>query len=704
LGIGILTMITGVVSGFAQTAANWKDIKKPVLREVKIQQPKRIELPNGLVIFLQEDHELPLVRGFARIRGGSREESADKIGLSSIYGQAWRTGGTKTRTGDQLDEFLEMRGARIETGGGVDSSSMSFDTLKGDLDPIFEAFVDLLRNPEFREEKIELAKTQLRTGISRRNDNAAAIADREALRVGYGRDSVYARVPEYATVSAVTRADLLAWHKQFVHPNNMMIGVVGDFDSKTMEAKVRKAFGSLPRGTQAPKPSMETPEPKPGIYFVNRDDINQSNIRMVHMGVRRDNPDYYALQVFNEALGGGFSARLFSNIRSAKGLAYNVNGGVGANYDHPGLVRFQMGTKSESTGAAIDALYSEIDDITRKPFTDEELRRSKESILNSFIFRYDSKDKVLAERMALEFYGYPADFIEKYRASVDKVTTADLARVGQKYVGRDKFAIVVVGKSAQFDRQLSTFGTVTPLDIAIPEGAPAKSSGSASASTPEGRALMAKVVEALGGSAKLKSINAVRRVASATMKTPQGEMAVDVDAVEQYPDRAVRKMKTQMGEMTMVFTPDVAFMSMGAMGVRDLPASQKESMTKEMKRDPLFIAKNADDVSYVFTAGGNEKLNGVEVKILNVKADDSDMKWFVDGAGRVVRITRSTVEQGVATEIVTEFSDFKAFDGVTLSTKQVQTRNGELSARSEMKEFQINPTIDPKSFEKPVSN
>jgi zinc protease len=689
----------------AQVKKNWKEITNPPLREFRIQQPKRVELPNGLVIFLQEHRELPLVQGTAIIRGGSREEAASKIGLASIFGQSWRTGGTKTRTGDQLDEFLEMRGATVETSSDVDSSSVTFDTLKQDLDPVFNAWVDLLKNPEFREDKITLAKTQLNTGIARRNDNPAQIADREALRIGYGRDSVYARVPEYATVASVQRQDLLDWHRRFVHPNNMIIGVYGDFDSKAMEAKLRSAFGSMPRGPEAKTPEVEFPEPRPGIYFVNRDDVNQSNIRMVHMGVRRDNPDYYALQVFNEALGGGFSARLFSNIRSKKGLAYSVGGGVGSNYDHPGLVRLQMGTKSESTAAAIEALHEEVDDITRKPFTAEELQRSKESILNSFIFRYDSKAKVLNERMLLEFYDYPADFIEKFRASVDKVTTDDLLRVGRKYVGRDKFAIVVVGKQSDFDKPLSTFGAVSTIDIAIPEGtAPAPASSSSAGTTPEGRALINRVVESYGGAGRLASLAAIRRAGSASMVTPQGAMQIELDAVEVWPDRSVRKMKTQMGEMTMVVTGDAGFMSMGAMGSRDLPPSQRESMSKEIRRDPIFIARQAASGSYVFTAGGAEAVNGVETQVLNVSGGDTgDQKWNVDANGRIVRVTRTSMEQGTKTETVVDFSDFKTIDGVTVPMTQIQTRNGEKAGEVRLREVQLNPTVDPKSFEKPAN-
>jgi zinc protease len=451
-------------------AGNWREIQKLPLRPFVPQQPTRIDLPNGLVIFLQEDHELPLVRGTARIRGGSREEPAAKVGLLAVYGQVWRTGGTKSRTGDQLDDELEARGARVESGAGLDSATLGWDCLKDVFDQDFPTWLELLMSPEFRDEKIALARNQIDTGIARRNDDASQIASREARKLGYGADSPYARVAEYATVAAVTREDLVAWHRAHVHPNNVILGVIGDFDSKAMAATLRKALGAWPRGPALPKVDVPLAEPRPGVYFVQKDDVTQSNIRMLHAGIRRDNPDYFAVEVMNEVFGGGFSARLFSSIRSKKGLAYAVGGGVGSSFDYRGLFQLSMGTKSGSTAAAIDALYEEVDKLLANPATPEELARAKESILNSFVFNFDTKQKLMTERMLYEFHGYPPDFLERYRAGILKVTAEDVARVARAYLHKEKLALLVVGKAQDFDRPLASFGPVTTLDVTIPEG------------------------------------------------------------------------------------------------------------------------------------------------------------------------------------------------------------------------------------------
>jgi zinc protease len=452
----------------AQQNAVLSQIKIPALPAFRPQQPQRVQLSNGMVIFLQVDHELPLIGGTIRVRGGSRDEPADKAGLISMYGDVWRTGGTKTKTGDQLDDFLEARAAKIESGDGADSTSLSFDCLKGDFQEVFRLFLEVLQEPQFREDKITLAKRQMDTVIARRNDDVDSIVGREAVRLAYGPNNPLSRVPEFATVAKVTRDDMVRWHDQTVQPQNIILGIYGDFDPKAMEAQLHQAFDSWPKS----KPFVEAPlafnPASPSIYFVSKDDVNQSSIQMVSLGIKRDNPDYYAVEVMNQVLGGGFASRLFETIRSKLGLAYSVGGGVGTSWDHPGISRFAMATKSATTAESVKAMKSELNRLLTDPPTPEEMRRSKDAILNSFIFNFDDKEKVLAERMRYEFYGYPADFLERYRAGIEKVTVADVNRVAHKYIHPDQLATLVVGNPSELGNQLTSIGPVKTLDITIP--------------------------------------------------------------------------------------------------------------------------------------------------------------------------------------------------------------------------------------------
>lgn len=687
--------------------SNWKQVPIPKLPPFNPPQPKRVELSNGMIIFLQEDHELPLISGFARIRGGSRSESADKVGMVEMYGDVWRTGGTTDLTGDQLDDFLEARAAKVETGGGVDSTTVSFNCLKQDFPDVFKVFLNLLHNPAFREDKLELAKDQMKTGISRRNDDTGSIASRESGFLAYGKENPYAREEEYYTVDAVTKEDFVAFHKKYVHPNNILFGITGDFDSKQMEATLREAFEKWEKGPAAEVPTIEFKSAKPGLYVVDKDDVNQSEIMMVTTGIRRDNPDYFAVQVLNELFGGSFGSRLTADLRTKRGLAYSVGGGVGSAFDHPGVTRLSMGTKSETTAEAIRGLWEEVDGLKKNPPTDEELKRAKDNLLNSFIFHFDSPGKVMRERMAYEFYGYPADFLDRYRTAVEKVTLDDVNRVAAKYLHNDQFAVLVVGNMGEVEKSLKEVGPLTKLDITIPETKPgaetkAAEKPAAAASNTEGKALAAKVLQAAGG-AKVGGIKSVRQVFSATQKTPQGDMQIEAERTTIYPDRSAMKASTPMGEMLRVVTPEVAFMAFGGQS-RDLPGPAKSEMLDAIKRETFCVLQHIDDPNYLFAANGTEKVGNVDAAILDITVNGKPLRWYVDPtSGHVLRVDDTTIGQTGPMKLSIFFSDWKTADGITYASRSVTKQNGEETASAEVKELHVNPQVDPKIFDKPAA-
>lgn len=686
--------------------SEWKKVAIPALPPFKPQEPTRIQLKNGMIIFLQVDHELPLISGFARIRGGSRTEPAAKIGLVDIYGDAWRTSGTAKMNGDQMDDFLEARAAKIETDGGSDSTSISFDCLTKDFNDVFGLFTELLRNPDFKDDKIALSKDQMRSGIARRNDSSQGIAGREAGFLAYGKDNPYVRQPQYWTVEAIQKADLAAWHKSHVAPNNIMLGIEGDFDPKQMEATLRKAFDTWPRGTAISEPAIPLTPAKPGVYVADKPEVNQSEVRMVELGIDRKNPDYFAVSVFNELFGGGFSSRLFSNLRTKQGLAYSVGGGIGSAFDHQGVTRLSIGTKTNTTADAIKGLLEQIDELKTNPPTEAELKRAKDSVLNSFIFNFDTPGKVLREQMTYEYYGYPKDFLERYRTEVDKVTLADVNRLAQKYLKKDQLSILVVGKMSEVEKSLAAFGPITKLDISIPTqpGGAKAAPKAAMASNSEGKALLAKVIQGLGGAEKVKSVNALQMVMTVSQQTPMGAMKMEANAVTDYKLKGTAaKLKTPQGELTIVATPTVAFVAMGARS-QDLPASQSKEQLDEIARDFISVAQHADDPSYTFAAAGTAQVDGKETSVLQFSAGDQKVTWNVDPqTGHVVRASFDGMTQTGPAKVEETYSDWKTTDGITLPTHSVKTANGKELMSYDLTSFTVNPAVDPKMFEKPAA-
>jgi zinc protease len=687
------------VSSATGQVANWKQIPVPQLPAFRPQQPKRIELSNGMVIFLQEDHELPLIDATARIRGGSVNEPANKTGLVDIYGEAWRTGGTKTQTGDQLDDFLEVHAAKVETGGGPDSTTISFSCLKGDLEDVFKAFVDVLQNPEFRAEKIDIARKAMQDAISRRNDEIGEIAHREAVKLAYGPENPYARVPEYSTVGAVDRQDLIDWHGKYVQPNNIILGISGDFDSAAMESRLRAAFESWPKGPAFPKNNIQYHPAKPGYYLVPKEDVNQSNIRMVALGTTRDNPDYYAISVFNEAFGGGFSSRLFNDIRTKRGLAYGVGGGIGTNFGHPGVLQISMGTKSQSTIEAVQAVDEDISDLSKQPISEDEIQRAKDAILNAFIFRLDSPDKILVERMTYEYYGYPPDWLDKYQAEIKKVTAAEVNAVAAKYLHKDQLAVLVVGNTKEFDKPLSSLGEVKQIDITIPQAPEAKEETKPTASNPEGKALAAKVASAMGGLPKLQSIKTVHVNIA---ESDSGAPPAPVDVYIAFPDSMHVDMEIPQGKLTIVASPQAAFMSLPGMGSRSMPPAQKSEMLSQLHHDLIYVAQHVDDPAFTFSAAGTEKIGDVDAAIVDIGGAIPWVRWYVDPkSGYILRQKYKGMGQQGPFEGQSDLADWRTANGITMPYKREGKQNGQQTSTADIKKIELNPQLDPKLFEKP---
>ena len=465
----------------AQESKPWEKIPIPPLHQFKPQQPKRIALKNGIVLFLQENHELPFVSGSVLIPGGSRDEDPAKCGLIDLYGQTWRTSGTEKMNGDAMDDLLESKAAHIETGGDLDSTALSWESLKADTAQVYDLAMDLLFHPKFDQQKLRLAQQQEATGIVRRNDDENQIAGREAVKLVYGANSPYARQPELSTISKVTIDDLQAWHDRTLG-RKLIIAISGDFDPAAMEARLRATFDKLPAAKPNPVRHDDIAGPKPGVYFINKEDVNQSNVEIVGVGLDRHNPDIPSVAMMNDVFGGGFASRLFQVVRTQHGLAYAVGGGLSFAWDHPGTFTAMVMPRSDKTVEAIQRTYDVLNSLVNQPFTDDELKRAKDNILNSFLFRYDTKDKVLAERVRLEFYGYPPDYLETYKTALEKVTVADLNAAAKKYIHPDKYAVLVVGNKSEINPGLDALkmGPVHDIDITIPQpDAPGAGSGEA---------------------------------------------------------------------------------------------------------------------------------------------------------------------------------------------------------------------------------
>lgn len=433
-----------------------RELEYPSLGDIPFPEIRRFELDNGLTVFLAEDPGLPSIQARARVNAGSLWDPAEKVGLSDVGAETMRTGGTGDLSPDELNEALENVGATVESFAGEQSVSVSMFSLAEHIDDVLPLFAGVIRDPRFDQEKVDLAKNQAKSGISRRNDNPQQIAFREVSKKIYGEDSPWARTTEYWTIDAVMREDLVQWHDAYFVPNNTMLAVWGDFDAAEMEAKIRETLGDWESDPGFTKPGLPPVTPDLGreVYFVAKDDVNQSTVLAGHVGeITLDDPDYPAVVVMNEILGGGFSSRLFQTVRTDLGYAYSVFGSYGADYQVPGLFFSGTFTKSESTIAAAEALLDVIESMKTDPPTEEELALAKDSYLNSFVFNFDTKSEVLNRVMTYAANEYPEDFLQTLQENIQAVTAEDVQRVAQEYLHPDQARILVLGKAEDLDRK-----------------------------------------------------------------------------------------------------------------------------------------------------------------------------------------------------------------------------------------------------------
>ncbi|BFM39829.1 pitrilysin family protein [Synechocystis sp. LKSZ1] len=446
---------------------HYDELTFPPLPEITLPAYERYSLPNGLVVYLVEDHHLPLVRGNALFRAGSRWEPAEKVGLAQLTGITMRLGGTQSHPSADLNRLLEQRAAAIETSISTSSGSASFDALSKDTDFVLQLFAEVIQTPAFELEQVALATNQLRGAIARRNDNPSDIASREFSKLLYGAESPYARTVEYSTLGAIQQQNIINFHRTYIRPETTLLGIVGDFDRQQMKALLKKYFGAW-RVTTA-KPNLAPPSASQHnddhIFLADQAHLSQSTVLMGQLGGLAKDPDYPALTVMNGVLS-GFGGRLFNNIRSQQGLAYSVSGSWQAAYDYPGTFLAGGQTRTETTAQFIQSLRAEIKRLQTSPVSPAELTYAKESILNSFIFRFENPGQTLSRLMTYEYYGYPPDFIFDYQRQVKATTIDQIQTVAQKHLRPETMVTLIVGQEKGLQPQLQRLGSpVSTLDL-----------------------------------------------------------------------------------------------------------------------------------------------------------------------------------------------------------------------------------------------
>ncbi|MEW5801832.1 MAG: pitrilysin family protein [bacterium] len=432
--------------------------------QLHFPKAERKQLKNGMVVYLLPDHEIPIVDVTALIRTGSVYEPQDQVGVAHLTGVVMRTGGTTSLSADQLDEELEFHSIYLGTDINRESGTASLSVLTKDLDKGLGLFFDVLRNPAFSQEKVNLAKDKLIESIRRKNDSPQDIAFREFRKLLYQGDP-RGNEPTIEGVKKLTRQDLVNIHERFFHPDNMIVGISGDFCPEEIMEKLEDLTAEWP-ALPAPVPPAPIPPGrtvKSVNYIVKK--IPQSIIVTGGYSVPQNHPDYFAFLILNHLLGGdGFNSYLTEEIRSNRGLAYSVGSFYTGNIDY-GVSGAYCFTNSSTTILATHLIYQILEKMKAGEISPQKLQWAKDSILNKFVFSFSSSEGIVSQLITLEYRGLPSDYLDRYQDLIRAVTMEDLQRVARTYLKPEDNILLVLGDDEHFEQPLNQFGFVNMVNI-----------------------------------------------------------------------------------------------------------------------------------------------------------------------------------------------------------------------------------------------
>ncbi len=450
-----LVAILGLALGQAQEIPDRPEklTFPPLVYDAPNPADYREELESGAIVYIYPDRERPLIDLSVNIRAGSFLDTEGKEGLANLTGHLMARGGIPSKPANELDEELEFLAARLSSSFGGLNGSISLNLLSKDADRGFEILRAVLAAPSFQEDKLALRKTQLLQGLKQRNDDSRNIESRERNFLAYGENFWFNRHTTAASLESIRREDLLAFHHEWVHPRNFIVSISGDFDRDAMLERLDGVFAAWPHpGKKAPPVRQEREYGKSGVYIVDKD-VNQGRVSIMLPGIRWDDPDFYAIQVMNDVLGGGgFTSRITNRVRSDEGLAYSAGSSFPGGSHYPVVFRAGFQSKSRTVAYATSIVLEEIERIAGEPVSAEELLTAKKSFIDTFPNNFASSAQVVSAFAGDEMIGRYArqpNYWAEYRDNIEAVDIAAVQRVAKRRLRLGQVIILIVGQKEE---------------------------------------------------------------------------------------------------------------------------------------------------------------------------------------------------------------------------------------------------------------
>jgi zinc protease len=429
-----------------------------------LPQTQRVVLENGIILYIMEYHELPVVNISALVKTGTIHDPEGKAGLAELTAYVMRTGGTTKLNSAEVDKRLDFMAASASIGMSLESAQVNFSILNENLDKGLDLLAQILIEPAFEQNKFELARQLKNEELRRLKDDPQKLAFREFNRLIYANDP-RGRLSSYKSLANIVRDDLVEFHKNYFLPNNIMFAVSGDITKEEAIKLFSRYFGRWKAKNISSDILSTAQKPDTGIYCINKE-IPQSTIISGKFTTGKSNPDFYAFTVLDFIVGsGGFASRIFSAVRNNEGLAYSA-GSFYRTKPAYGIFGAYAFTKTSSTMKTLSLINSTLENVHTGSVTTQEIEWAKKSINNGFVFSFDTPEQIAWQQMNLEYEKLPADFLTNYRDKIEAVTLKNLNNTAIKYLDTTKNVVLILGDSKNFDKQLKM---TDRLNFIVPE-------------------------------------------------------------------------------------------------------------------------------------------------------------------------------------------------------------------------------------------
>ncbi|MCE9572163.1 MAG: insulinase family protein [Deltaproteobacteria bacterium] len=678
-------------------------VKPP--QKLDLPEVKRFTLPNGLKVLIVKDTRLPIVSMQLAVRAGRADEPRARLGVSEFAADMLVKGTTRRKALD-IAKAIDFVGGGLGVDASFEATIASCKVLTKNTNVCLDLLPDVMLNPSFPTDEMARVREQLLGGVRSRLDDAGTMASIQVQNLLWGNEHVRGWVTDEASVKAITRDDLVAWHKAWFAPDNALLAIAGDVDPAKLEKDLGKAFGGWKKRAVPPHPAYADPKQEGiRIRLVDKPKQTQTQIRIAQLGIRHSDPRFFDSLVWNYTLGGGaFSSRLMKVVRSAGGKTYGASSAFDRNLDRGTFVASTFTRNAEAVNTA-KLVLGEIAKMAKDGPTESEVSDAIANIAGSYAVRFEGADDVTSALLGAELHGFGEEYVENYALRVGKVDAASAKAAAHDILAPDKVVIVMVGDAAELKPLLDKEGWHYDLvkftdPIGGGSGAVAPPPPVDPKAEAAGRAILDDALKAKGGADKLKALKGIDMKASGTI-TGQGQtLDIEIERRFALPDQ-IRVDVTIAHQIQVAYAvAKGAGWQKSPQGVADVPAEQLDQLDHQRWTDPEFVLLRHLEKGAVVRALPDQTDKGVAYALVNITSADGahTVTLFIDKKTKLIKQLAYPDQGDVSFDM---FDDYKDVGGIKIAHKRA-SKNGAEELSLTVDKIELNPAMDAALFARPA--